>query len=102
MGEPCLYTSVPVTPQMEANQSPVSFTFWTIGDSVSDLQNKLFTLFTFIFVAPGVMAQVQPLFIARRDIFEAREKKAKMYSWIAFTFGLVVSEFPYLVICSIL
>jgi hypothetical protein len=29
--------------------------------------------------APGVIAQLQPLFIARRDIFEAREKKAKMY-----------------------
>jgi hypothetical protein len=34
----------------------------------------------FIFVAPGVIAQVQPKFIANRDIFEAREKKAKIYS----------------------
>ena len=43
-----------------------------IGDSVLDLQNKLFTVFTVVFVAPGVMLQVQPLFLARRDIFEAR------------------------------
>ncbi|KEF60963.1 uncharacterized protein A1O9_02527 [Exophiala aquamarina CBS 119918] len=78
------------------------FSFWMISDSVSDLQLNLFTIFNFIFVAPGVINQLQPLFIARRDIFEAREKKAKMYSWIAFVTGLIISEFPYLVICAIL
>ncbi|KAH6888187.1 ABC-2 type transporter-domain-containing protein [Thelonectria olida] len=78
------------------------FTFWMVGDSVSELQLKLFTIFNFIFVAPGVMAQLQPLFIHRRDIFEAREKKSKMYSWVAFVTGLVVSEIPYLCICAVL
>ncbi|KYK54468.1 ABC transporter [Drechmeria coniospora] len=78
------------------------FSFWMAGDSVSDLQLKLFTVFNFIFVAPGVLAQLQPLFIHRRDIFEAREKKSKMYSWVAFVTGLIVSEMPYLIICGVL
>lgn len=78
------------------------FTFWMVGDSASDLQLQLFALFNFIFVAPGVIAQLQPLFIERRDIFEAREKKSKMYSWPAFVTGLIVSEFPYLCICAVL
>lgn len=78
------------------------FTFWMIGDGVGDLQMKLFTIFNFIFVAPGVMAQLQPLFIHRRDIFETREKKSKMYSWVAFVTGLIVSEIPYLCICAVL
>ncbi|EXA28511.1 ATPase [Fusarium oxysporum f. sp. pisi HDV247] len=78
------------------------FTFWKIGSSVAELQLKLFTIFNFIFVAPGVMAQLQPLFIHRRDIFETREKKSKMYSWIAFTTGLIVSEVPYLIICAVI
>ncbi|PHH61101.1 hypothetical protein CDD81_763 [Ophiocordyceps australis] len=78
------------------------FSFWMIGDSVGDLQLKLFTIFNFIFVAPGVLAQLQPLFIQRRDIFETREKKSKMYSWIAFVTGLIVSEIPYLCICGVL
>ncbi|KAG6291388.1 hypothetical protein E4U09_003956 [Claviceps aff. purpurea] len=73
------------------------FSFWMVGDSVGDLQLKLFTIFNFIFVAPGVLAQLQPLFIHRRDIFEAREKKSKMYSWVAFVTGLIVSEIPYLI-----
>lgn len=78
------------------------FSFWMIGDSVGDMQLKLFTIFNFIFVAPGVLAQLQPLFIHRRDIFETREKKSKMYSWIAFVTGLIVSEIPYLIICGVL
>ncbi|WQF82776.1 Putative ABC transporter-like, ATP-binding domain, AAA+ ATPase domain, CDR ABC transporter [Colletotrichum destructivum] len=78
------------------------FSFWMIGDSVGDITLRLFTIFNFIFVAPGVLAQLQPLFIDRRDIFETREKKSKMYSWIAFVSGSVVSEVPYLIICAVL
>ncbi|CAI7585660.1 unnamed protein product [Penicillium discolor] len=80
----------------------VGFSFWKIGDSVSDLQSVLFFVFNAIFVAPGVINQLQPTFLERRDLFEAREKKAKMYSWKAFTFALIVSEFPYLVVCAAL
>jgi ABC-type multidrug transport system permease subunit/ABC-type uncharacterized transport system ATPase component len=78
------------------------FTFWMIGDSITDLQLRLFTIFNFIFVAPGVIAQLQPLFIDRRDIYEARERKSKMYSWKAFVTGLIVSEIPYLCVCAVL
>ncbi|KAI1855207.1 hypothetical protein JX265_006651 [Neoarthrinium moseri] len=78
------------------------FSFWMIGDTVGDLQMRLFTVFNFIFVAPGVINQLQPLFLERRDIFETREKKSKMYSWVSFVTGLIVSEFPYLCICAVL
>ena len=50
----------------------------------------------------GVIAQTQPKFIANRDIFEAREKKAKLYSWWAFCFGEIVAEVPYLLVCALL
>lgn len=78
------------------------FSFWMIGDSVASLQLRLFTIFNFIFVAPGVINQLQPLFIARRDIYETREKKSKMYSWVAFVTGLIISEIPYLCVCAVL
>ncbi|KAI4646780.1 hypothetical protein J4E93_005004 [Alternaria ventricosa] len=80
----------------------IGFSFWKIGNTVADQQLILFSLFNYIFVAPGVIAQLQPLFIDRRDIYETREKKSKMYSWIAFVTGLVVSEIPYLIICAVL
>jgi ABC-type multidrug transport system permease subunit len=78
------------------------FTFWMIGDSLTDLQQNLFTVFNFIFIAPGIISQLQPLFIDRRDIYEAREKKSKMYHWAPFVTGLIVSEFPYLIVCAFL
>jgi hypothetical protein len=78
------------------------FTFWMIGDSLTDLQQNLFTVFNFIFIAPGIISQLQPLFIDRRDIYEAREKKSKMYHWAPFVTGLIVSEFPYLLVCALL
>ncbi|KAI2788007.1 ABC multidrug transporter atrF [Penicillium oxalicum] len=78
------------------------FSFWMIGDSIGDMQLRLFTIFNFIFVAPGVLAQLQPLFLERRGIYEQREKKSKMYSWWAFVTALVVSEIPYLIICGVL
>ena len=78
------------------------FSFWMIGNTYQDLQNRLFTVFNFIFVAPGVIAQTQPKFIANRDVFEAREKKAKLYSWWAFCFGEIVAEVPYLLVCAFL
>lgn len=49
-----------------------------------------------------MIAQTQPKFIANRDIFEAREKKAKLYSWWAFCFGEIVAEVPYLLVCALL
>lgn len=55
------------------------FSFWMIGNSVADLQLGLFANFNFLFVAPGVFAQLQPLFIDRRDIYDTREKKSKIY-----------------------
>jgi ABC-type multidrug transport system ATPase subunit len=78
------------------------FTYWKIGDSLTDLQQNLFTVFQFIFVAPGVIAQLQPLFLERRDLYEAREKKSKIYHWAPFVTGLIVSELPYLLICALL
>ena len=79
-----------------------SLTFLMIGDSLTDLQQNLFTIYSFIFVAPGVISQLQPLFIDRRDIFETREKKSKMYHWGPFVTGLIISEFPYLIVFAVL
>ncbi|KAJ5751819.1 hypothetical protein N7520_008736 [Penicillium odoratum] len=78
------------------------FTFWKIGHSIGDLQLRLFTVFNILFISPGVIAQLQPLFIARREIYDAREKKSRIYSWKAFVTGLIVSEFPYLCVCAVL
>ncbi|KAK1511382.1 menadione-induced gene-12 [Colletotrichum costaricense] len=78
------------------------FTYWMIGNAVGDLQLRLFTVFVWMFVAPGVINQLQPLFIERRNLYDVREKKARIYSWKALVMALIVSELPYLVICGVL
>lgn len=64
-----------------------------------DLQLRLFSIFQFIFVAPGLINQLQSLFVQRTDLYEVREKNLKMYSWIAFVTGLIVAELVYLCLC---
>jgi ABC-type multidrug transport system permease subunit len=78
------------------------FTYWQIGNAVGDLQLKLFTIFVWMFVAQGVINQLQPVFIERRNIYDTREKKSRIYSWKAFVTALIVSEMPYLVVCGVL
>ncbi|KAL5339346.1 ABC-2 type transporter-domain-containing protein [Aspergillus crustosus] len=78
------------------------FTFWMIGSSVLDLQLRLFAIFNFVFVAPGIINQLQPYFLQNRDIFEAPEKKSKTYHWIAFIGAQAISEMPYLIVCGTL
>ncbi|KAG8626263.1 hypothetical protein KVT40_005208 [Elsinoe batatas] len=77
------------------------FTYWSLNNEVKDLNLRLFAIFNFLFVSTGVIAQLQPLFIEKRDIHDTREKKSKMYHWSAFVTGLIVSEVPYLIICAI-
>jgi ABC-type multidrug transport system permease subunit len=45
---------------------------------------------------------MQPFFLHNRDIFEAREKKSKIYHWLAFIGAQTVSEIPYLILCATL
>lgn len=80
----------------------IGFSYYKIGDSKADLQNRMFAVFLFVFVAPGAMVQTQPKFIANRDIFEKREKKSKFYSWWVFCLGEILSELPWLVLCAVI
>ncbi|KAI0517535.1 putative ABC multidrug transporter [Xylaria bambusicola] len=76
------------------------FTFWKIGNGSFDVQLRLMSVFNFLFVAPGCINQLQPLFIRNRDIFETREKKSKTYSWIAFISAQLLSEVFILIVCA--
>lgn len=80
----------------------VGFTFWKIDNSYAGLKDKVFSIFQFVFVAPGVMVQTMPKFIANRDIFEKRERKSMLYSWKVFVLGEIIAEWPYLVVCALL
>ncbi|KAF2398607.1 putative ABC multidrug transporter [Trichodelitschia bisporula] len=78
------------------------FTFWNLGNTTYDMQLRLMAVFNFIFVAPGVINQMQPFYLHNRDIFETREKKSKTYHWSAFVAGQCAAETPWLILCGTL
>ncbi|KAL4789312.1 P-loop containing nucleoside triphosphate hydrolase protein [Aspergillus venezuelensis] len=69
------------------------FTFWMIGNSVLDLQLRLFAIFNFVFIAPGIINQLQ---------LPNKPPQSKTYHWIAFIDAQAISEMPYLVVCGTL
>lgn len=79
-----------------------SLSFLQIGNSVVSLQNRLFSIFQGMFIAPGILAQVQPHFIHNRNVFEAREKLSKMYGWLPFVLSEIMAEMPWLVVSVVI
>ncbi|CED83351.1 abc transporter [Phaffia rhodozyma] len=79
-----------------------SLSFLQLDNSVISLQNRLFSVFQAMFVAPGVFQQVQPRFIDARMLFEAREKPSKIYSWQPFVVAQIIAEIPWVIVSSTL
>jgi len=77
-----------------------SFTFYHIGDSTIDQQSRLFSIFMTLTIAPPLMQQLQPKYLEFRQIFQQREARSKIYSWIAFVTGAVLVEIPYSILAG--
>ncbi|KAG9253686.1 brefeldin A resistance protein [Emericellopsis atlantica] len=76
------------------------FTFFQIGFSSTDYQNRLFSIFMTLTISPPLIQQLQPVFLNARNIFESRENNAKIYSWFAWTTAAVVVEIPYAIVAG--
>ncbi|KAK4695338.1 ATP-binding cassette, subfamily G (WHITE), member 2, PDR, partial [Lecanoromycetidae sp. Uapishka_2] len=72
-----------------------TFTFYHIGNETIDFQSRLFSIFMTLTISPPLIQQLQPKYLAFRQIFMSRESRSKIYSWFAFTCGAVLVEIPY-------
>jgi len=70
------------------------FTFWKLGNSVQDMQNRMFTSFLILVIPPTIVNGVVPKFYQNRALWEARELPSRIYGWIAFCTANVVTEIP--------
>ena len=77
-----------------------AFTFYNLGNSAIDFQNRLFSCFMTLTIAPPLIQQLQPRYLNARSIFQSREMNSKIYSWFAFTAGAVLTEIPYSIIAG--
>jgi ATP-binding cassette subfamily G (WHITE) protein 2 (SNQ2) len=78
------------------------FTFWKLGNSIADMQNRMFTSFLIILIPPTIVNAVVPKFYQNRALWEARELPSRIYGWIAFCTANIVAEIPFAVAGAII
>ena len=77
------------------------FTFWQLGNTVSDMQNRVFTAFLILFIPPIIVNAVVPKFYMNMSLWEARENPSRIYNWVAFCTANVITEIPISIISAI-
>ncbi|KAF1845626.1 uncharacterized protein K460DRAFT_282711 [Cucurbitaria berberidis CBS 394.84] len=78
------------------------FTFYQLGNSIGDLQNRMFTSFLIILIPPTIVNAVLPKFYQNMALWQARELPSRIYGWFAFTTAQVVAEIPIAIVSSVL
>ena len=70
------------------------FTFWRLGSSVQDMQNRMFTCFLIVTIPATVVNAVVPKFDDNLALWRAREHPSRVYGWVAFCTANIVTEVP--------
>ena len=78
------------------------FTFWQLGNSIADMQNRMFTAFLIILIPPTVINAVVPKFYMNMALWQARENPSRIYNWFAFCTASVVTEVPISIISAVI
>ncbi|KAI0873533.1 ABC-2 type transporter-domain-containing protein [Hypoxylon argillaceum] len=78
------------------------FTFWKLGYSVQDMENRMFTSFLVVTIPPTIVNAVLPKFFANMALWEAREYPSRVYGWAAFCTANIVAEIPAAVVAGTL
>ncbi|GAB7366264.1 hypothetical protein MBLNU230_g7822t1 [Neophaeotheca triangularis] len=78
------------------------FTFWQLGYSIQDMQNRMFTAFLILTLPPTVVNAVVPKFFTNMALWQARELPSRIYGWFAFCTAMIVGEIPIAIVCSVL
>ncbi|KAK8054005.1 ABC-2 type transporter-domain-containing protein [Apiospora saccharicola] len=78
------------------------FTFWQLGHSIQDMQNRMFTCFLIITIPATVVNGVVPKFFGNMALWQAREYPSRIYGWFAFCTANVVAEIPAAIVSGFL
>ncbi|PPQ79878.1 hypothetical protein CVT25_002934 [Psilocybe cyanescens] len=74
----------------------ISLSFLQLGNSVRELQFRVFAIFWVVVLPAIVMSQIEPLFIFNR------KSSSRIYSPYVFAIGQLIGEIPYSILCAIL
>lgn len=73
----------------------IGFVFFDAPNSIQGLQNQMFAIFNILTVFGQLVQQSMPQFIIQRDLYEARERPSKVYSWKVFMLAQIIVEIPW-------
>lgn len=73
----------------------IGFTFFKADSSLQGLQNQMLSVFMFTIVFNPSLQQYLPTFISQRDLYEARERPSRTFSWVAFILSQITVEIPW-------
>ncbi|EMD42318.1 hypothetical protein CERSUDRAFT_79900 [Gelatoporia subvermispora B] len=73
----------------------ISLSFLQLGNSVRDLQYRVFGIFWVTILPAIVMGQLEPMWILNR------KSSSRIYSPYVFAIGQLIGEFPYSVLCAV-
>ncbi|GME70203.1 unnamed protein product [Ambrosiozyma monospora] len=76
------------------------FTFFRANNTIQGMQNQMFAVFMFTAAFATLVQQMLPHFVAQRDLYEARERPSKSFSWFAFITAQITVEIPWMVITA--
>ncbi|KAK7755321.1 ATP-binding cassette transporter snq2 [Diatrype stigma] len=78
------------------------FTFWQLGHTVQDMQNRMFTCFLIVTIPPTIVNAVVPKFDDNLALWQAREYPARIYGWAALCTANILAEVPTAVVSALL
>ncbi|ODV96600.1 hypothetical protein PACTADRAFT_48431 [Pachysolen tannophilus NRRL Y-2460] len=76
------------------------FSFFHAAKSLQGLQNQMFSIFMFLVVFNTLVQQMLPNYVSQRDLYEARERPSKTFSWVAFITAQITAEIPWQILCG--
>ena len=78
------------------------FTFYSLGNSIVDLQNRMFTAFLIVLIPATVVNGVVPKFYQNLALWQAREHPSRIYNWVAFCTATVLTEIPISIVMAVI
>ena len=73
----------------------IGFIFYDAPNSIMGLQNQMFAIFNILTIFGQIVQQSMPQFVIQRDLYEARERPSKVYSWKVFMLSQIIVEIPW-------
>lgn len=84
------------------NQLFIGFTFFKADHTLQGLQNQMLSIFMYTVIFNPLLQQYLPTFVQQRDLYEARERPSRTFSWKAFILAQIVVEVPWNIVAGTL